>query len=50
VNRVSAGVWKCKKCGRTFAGGAYLPITAVGKSIKRTVRRIEEEKKEEEEK
>lgn len=25
VERISVGVWKCKKCAYTFTGGAYEP-------------------------
>lgn len=30
VKRESVGIWKCKKCGFTFTGGAYAPITKLG--------------------
>lgn len=29
VVRISAGIWRCSKCGRRFAGGAYTPKTQV---------------------
>lgn len=29
VKRVSTGVWKCVKCGKIWAGGAYVPRTEV---------------------
>jgi len=29
VKRVSTAIWKCSKCGHTFAGGTYLPQTPV---------------------
>jgi len=31
VVRISVGLWKCKKCGRVFAGGAYVPRTGLNK-------------------
>jgi len=30
VRRESVGVWKCRKCDYTFAGGAYTPTTKLG--------------------
>ena len=38
VKRESVGVWKCKKCGYTFAGGAYTPVTKLGVVAKRAAK------------
>jgi large subunit ribosomal protein L37Ae len=38
VERSSVGVWKCKKCGNTFAGGAYTPTTKTGDVANRSVK------------
>jgi len=38
VKRKSVGVWKCKKCGYTFAGGAYVPVTKLGVVAKRAAK------------
>ena len=38
VKRESVGVWKCGKCGYTFAGGAYTPITKLGVVAKRAAK------------
>jgi len=35
VHRESVGVWNCRKCGYTFAGGAYTPVTKLGVVAKR---------------
>lgn len=38
VTRVSVGVWKCRKCGFSFAGAAYSPSSEVGEVAKRSVK------------
>jgi len=38
VKRESVGVWKCKKCGFTFTGGAYTPTTKLGIVAKRAAK------------
>jgi len=35
VKRKSVGLWGCKKCGHTFAGGAYQPSTKLGQAAHR---------------
>jgi large subunit ribosomal protein L37Ae len=40
VKRESVGVWKCRKCGLTFAGGAYTPVTKLGVVAKRQVKSL----------
>jgi len=40
VKRLSVGVWNCRKCSVTFAGGAYTPITKLGVVAKRQVKSL----------
>ena len=39
VKRVAAGVWTCKKCDHTFAGGVWEPFTRATVANQRIVRR-----------
>jgi len=38
VKRVNVGVWKCRKCGFTFTGGAYTPTTKLGVVARRVAK------------
>ena len=38
VHRESVGVWKCRKCSYTFAGGAYTPATKLGVVARRAAK------------
>jgi large subunit ribosomal protein L37Ae len=38
VRRQSVGVWKCRKCGAVFTGGAYVPTTKLGVVAKRAAK------------
>jgi len=37
VKRLSPGIFRCKKCDKTFTGGAYITETATGKLMKSVI-------------
>jgi len=41
VRRISTGIWQCKSCGATFAGGAFAPSTEAGKSVERIIAQVQ---------
>lgn len=44
VRRTGTGIWRCAKCGHSFAGGTYLPATSVGTTVARSVKRAIEQR------
>ena len=42
IKRQATGIWYCKKCKVTFAGGAWSLITESGLTAKATLKRIKD--------
>ncbi|ERT02009.1 uncharacterized protein SPSK_05565 [Sporothrix schenckii 1099-18] len=42
VKRTNVGIWQCKACKKTIAGGAYLVSTPAAAATRSTLRRLRE--------
>ncbi|EJP70173.1 hypothetical protein LMH87_003911 [Akanthomyces muscarius] len=42
VRRQSTGIWNCRSCKRTMAGGAYTVATPAAAAMRSTLRRLRE--------
>lgn len=43
MKRQAVGIWKCKACNKTQAGGAYTLNTPASVTVRSTVRRLREQ-------
>lgn len=44
MKRTCVGIWKCSKCSKTVAGGAYVYSTTTAATVRSTIRRLRETK------
>ena len=42
LKRVAVGIWNCKPCGKTLAGGAWAPNTSAAVTVRSAIRRLRE--------
>eukprot|EP01110_Echinostelium_bisporum_P013299 TRINITY_DN87_c0_g1_i1.p2 TRINITY_DN87_c0_g1~~TRINITY_DN87_c0_g1_i1.p2 ORF type:complete len:92 (+),score=23.97 TRINITY_DN87_c0_g1_i1:235-510(+) len=42
VKRGAVGIWSCKACRKTMAGGAWTLTTTSGATVRSTIRRLRE--------
>jgi large subunit ribosomal protein L37Ae len=44
MKRTCVGIWKCSKCHKTVAGGAYVYATTAAATVRSTIRRLRDTK------
>jgi len=42
VKRSAVGIWTCRACRKTLAGGAWMVTTSAGNAVRGSVRRLRE--------
>ena len=42
MKRTCVGIWKCRSCQKTVAGGAYVYSTSTAAAVRSAVRRLRE--------
>ena len=43
ISRIGTGIWQCKKCEHTFAGGSYVPQSPAHLTVLRAVQGVKAE-------